>query len=124
MPNGNKRRSFHTKVVGVTFRNDDGSERQDIIARCKPGDELALSSEPDNRYSDNAVAIYCNLRGWFGGVKTRQLGYLPEESSVAAEVFEHIEGGGGGEAQITEVTGGTRDTPTMGVNIRITLWSG
>ncbi len=119
-----KGRSFHTKVVGVTFRNNDGSDRQDIIARCRPGDELALSSEPENPHADHAVAVYCNQRRWFRGVKTFQIGYLPEESGVAAEVFEHIEAGGGGEAQITDVTGGTRDKPTMGVNIRITLWGG
>ncbi|MCH9020195.1 MAG: HIRAN domain-containing protein [Proteobacteria bacterium] len=119
-----KGRSFHTKVVGVTFRNNDGSDRQDIIARCRPGDELALSSEPENPHADHAVAVYCNQRRWFRGVKTFQIGYLPEESGVAAGVFEHIEAGGGGEAQITDVTGGTRDKPTMGVNIRITLWGG
>ena len=119
-----KGRSFHTKVVGVTFRNNDGSDRQDIIARCRPGDELALSSEPENPHADHAVAVYCNQRRWFRGVKTYQIGYLSDDRGAASEVFDHIEAGGGGEVQITEVTGGTRDKPTMGVNIRITLWGG
>ncbi len=118
-----KTRSFYTKVVGVTFSNDDGSDRQDIIRRrCDPGDELMMSSEPDNPHSDHAVAIYLTKKGWFGGVKAYQLGYLSDDRGAAQDVFDHIEGGGGGEAQISESTGGTRAKPTLGVNIRITLY--
>ncbi len=122
-PISKRRRSFHTKVVGVTFRNEDGSDRQDIIRRyCREGDELALSSEPENPHADHAVAVYWTKRGWFGGVKALQLGYLSDDSGAAQEVFDHVEAGGAGEAQISDVPGGTRDKPTLGVNIRITLF--
>ena len=118
-----KSRSFHTKVVGVTFQNSDGSDRQDIIhRRCRAGDELALSSEPDNPHADHAVAVYVTKKGWLGGVKTYQIGYLPDDSSAAQEAFDHIESGRVGAAQISEITGGTHHKPTLGVNIKITLY--
>lgn len=31
---------IRTKVVGVTFDNDDGSSRQDILSRCSVGDQV------------------------------------------------------------------------------------
>ena len=31
---------IRTKVKGVTFRNDDGTDRQTILARCSAGDQL------------------------------------------------------------------------------------
>lgn len=31
-----------TKVVGVTYRNEDGSNRQSILAHCHAGDEILL----------------------------------------------------------------------------------
>ncbi len=54
-----ERRSFYTKVVGVTFANDDGIKRQEIIRRhCRSGDELMMDSEPENPHGDHAVAVY------------------------------------------------------------------
>jgi hypothetical protein len=34
----------HTKVVGSTYNNDDGSSRQEIIAKLKEGDSLDLEA--------------------------------------------------------------------------------
>lgn len=34
--------TIFTKVVGVTYKNDDGSPRQRILASCHIGDEIAL----------------------------------------------------------------------------------
>src|SRR5262245_40885547 len=44
------RHSF-AKVAGVTFPNDDGSERQEIIKRCRPGEQLHLRHDAYNEYS-------------------------------------------------------------------------
>ena len=33
-------KDFHTKVVGVTFNNDDGTSRQSIIMNCKAGENI------------------------------------------------------------------------------------
>lgn len=122
MPHKKKTRSFFTKVVGVTFENDDGYNRQEIIRQhCKPGDDLAMAAEPNNPHADHAVAIYVVKRGWFGGVKQYQIGYLSDDSGAAQQVFDHAMAGGAAAAEIKNVTGGTRDKPTLGVNIEITL---
>lgn len=122
MPRKRGALSFFTKIAGVTYENEDGTSRQDIIRRhCDPGDALILSPEPDNAFSDNAVAVYVAKKGWFGGLKAYQIGYLPEHSGVAQQVFDYTEGGGTGGAWIEKITGGTDDKPTLGVNIEITL---
>ena len=35
-------RSFHTRVVGVTYDNDDGSSRQEILSRCLIGEPVSF----------------------------------------------------------------------------------
>lgn len=118
-----KMRSFYTKVVGVTFNNDDGSGRQEIIRRyCKPGGDLIMAAEPNNPCADHAVAIYVVKRGWFGRTKQYQIGYLSDNSGAAQRVFDHAMGGGAAAVEISDVTGGTRDKPNIGVNIEITLY--
>ncbi|MFO7537574.1 MAG: hypothetical protein R6X32_05890, partial [Chloroflexota bacterium] len=50
--------TFVTKVVGVSFQNDDGSDRQAIIEQhVKPGKALYLYHEP-SEYSETAVSVY------------------------------------------------------------------
>lgn len=39
-------RDFNTKVVGVTFGNDDGSSRQAIIKNCKAGEDIIFKPVP------------------------------------------------------------------------------
>ncbi len=46
-------RDFHTKVVGVTFGNDDGSSRQDIIRKCNIGDDLVLKPTPSKEFPES-----------------------------------------------------------------------
>ena len=116
-------RTFHTKVVGVTFKNPDGAKRQDIIERrCYPGDELGFVPEPENPHADHAVAVFVLKRRWFGGVKSYQIGYLSDDTGIAADMFRHIQNRRRIGAAITEVTGGTRKKPTRGVNIEITIY--
>lgn len=112
--------TFHSKVAGVTFRNDDGSDRQDYIrSYCRPGSDIILKREPDNPYDSNAVAVWVKGNVLASEV---QIGYLKAE--VAEEIADYMDGGGVVEAQITEVTGGTRDKPTFGVNISLELPKG
>lgn len=68
-------RDFHTKVVGVTFNNDDGTSRQAIIASCKPGEDIILKPVPTKEYPD-AIGVF-NKKG-------QQLGHLGAE--LAAEI--------------------------------------
>lgn len=59
---------FVCAVSGVTFQNDDGSDRQRFIKRrVSAGDHVELIREPKNKYDKNAIAVY---------VHSHQIGYL------------------------------------------------
>lgn len=58
------------KVVGVTFTNDDGSDRQDIIKNLPDNVSLMLVRERHNKYDKNAIMVFANLR---------QIGYIGKE---------------------------------------------
>lgn len=65
-------RHFFTAIAGVSFANDDGSNRQELIAQCREFDELRLEPEPDKRFHKQAVRVMATERDLAG----RQLGYL------------------------------------------------
>ena len=76
---------FHARVSGVSYINDDGSSRQDIIAdKLEIWQQLALVHEPDNPYDKNAVQVLIEE----GDL---QIGYLP--ARVAAETVSAMSGG-------------------------------
>lgn len=100
-------RHVRTKLVGVTFANDDGSSRQSLIARCRAGEPLTLRHEPDNPADDHAVAVY-NAAG-------EQLGH--RRRKLAREVVEEARGGTIWAAYVSEVTGGYGFKRSLGCNI-------
>ena len=100
------RREMRTKVVGVTFRNEDGSDRQGYIRRLHSGDPLYLKREPDNKKDPDAVAVLDGGR--------HQIGHIGR--SLAAQLAPVMDGGCRVSAEATEVTGGTAERPSMGVN--------
>ena len=89
-------------------KNDDGSDRQEIIsAHCSVGDSLVLKHDVDNQFDECAIAVYhenTNL----------QIGYLSHYR--AREIFAPIEEG---LATVTHITGGTGNNPMQGVNNKI-----
>jgi hypothetical protein len=98
-----------SKVVGCTRHNHDGRDRQDIARECRPGEPLALRREPDNAQDKNAVAVFRE--------NGDQVGYL--SASVAERLAPLLDADAPITAVVSEVTGGTADHPTYGVNIRI-----
>ena len=109
---GNERVShFFTKLVGVTFQNDDGSDRQTIISECSPFEVLQMDHEEDNPHDPNAVRV-CTQGG-------QQLGHLSRE--LAVEVIDKSKKGFGFALIILEITGGTRNQPTRGVNVIVVV---
>jgi len=99
-----------TKVVGVTFRNDDGSDRQRLIARyCRAGKSLAIRRDLDNRHDEYAVAVFADRH---------QIGHL--RSGLAEEVVDWLEAGMTARVTILQVTGGGRGE-SLGVNIQIDM---
>lgn len=99
-----------TKVVGTTFDNDDGENRQDIIAQyCEPGRWLKLVREIHNPYDPYAVSVHC---------EGKQIGFL--SSDLARETYGSVEKGAV-SAQILDVTGSRDQGQNLGVNIRMTI---
>ena len=108
-------RKIRTKVYGISFRNADGTRRQQVAEKCSPGDPLVLVREPENPYDDLAVAVHT--------VGNAQLGYLG--GHLAHQVTDALESGRRVSAAIINVTGG--DGPWWyfrrkhGVNIELTI---
>ncbi len=112
-------KTFFTKVVGVTHKNDNGTNRQDVILGvAKPSCKVELVPEPDNPVDSNAVAVWISGRTFIFFKFRAQIGYL--DSRLAGELTRHAEQGGRYEARITEVTG--KGKSTRGVNLQISKW--
>ena len=78
-------RHFFANVVGESFRNEDGSDRQAIIPRCRVGERLTLKHEPDNPHDINAIRVLRHTG--------EQIGYLGRE--FAGEVVSRTAKGWG-----------------------------
>lgn len=94
------------KVAGVTFQNEDGTERQEVLKRCKPLEKLYLQHDEDNAYSVFATKV---LRA-----NSDQIGYVPEY--LAERVVDKYQDGYRVIGVLLEITGGTYDKPTWGAN--------
>lgn len=72
---------FCTHVVGATFKNEDGTDRQSLIAQCKEFQPVYLNLQPDHvKYSD-AVFITADLPG-------PKLGYL--DAYIGAQISHDV----------------------------------
>lgn len=109
--------TFHTKVVGVTFKNDDGSARQRIIrdlsrkGKLNIGQELRLIHEPTNPFDCNCIQVV-TLDG-------RQIGCLSKE--MAAKVATDMARGVLYKAYVSSVTGGDIGY-AYGINIKVEVY--
>jgi len=109
---------FHSKVAGVTAKNDNGISRQEYIQTyCKPNMNLILRREPDNPHDSNAVAVLIKAKAFIFFSSEVQIGYL--NSTVAKEISRHMDSGEYVNAVITEITGGGKGKKSFGVNILI-----
>jgi hypothetical protein len=96
-------------VAGVSYANDDGTDRQTIIRKhCQEGTSLTLVREPNNPRDRNAVAIY---------VGRSQIGYV--SSDDAPRVATCLDEGWTYVASVGRLYGGTKDKPSLGVNFLI-----
>jgi hypothetical protein len=68
------------KVVGVTFANENGINRQDIIKGLNIGDKIIIHREPTNRYDTNAIAVFS---------ENGQIGYVGKDyASILAPMMD------------------------------------
>lgn len=101
---------FHTKVVGVTKKNEDDKRIQSILQEmeeyCCDGTPLELEHEEDNPYDKNAIKVYCDYE---------HIGYLNRE--LAQDLVGLVDSGMVA-AELSEITGG-EDGKSFGCNILI-----
>jgi len=62
--------NIELKVVGVTFDNENGTSRQEILRSMSKNSPIVLKREPFNRYDSNAVAVL---------YVDQQVGYIGKE---------------------------------------------
>ena len=104
-----------TNVVGVTFSNDDGKNRQSIISALNtlgeiyPGRRLNLEREPTNEFDKNAIAVL--------GPYDHKLGYIQKD--LAAKLAPLMDQYHEIRAEVVELLGNGDDF-TYGLRIRIT----
>jgi hypothetical protein len=87
---------FYTKVAGVTFRNFDGSSRQDVVKKCKVLDSVTLKYEEGGKDIERAVGVYSA-----GGEQMGRLGPEP-----TAKVSALMKSGFRIFAFVSKLTGG------------------
>jgi hypothetical protein len=105
--------SFHTKIAGVTHRNEDHSRRQEIIRKCNVGERLKLERDPDNQFDCGAIKVL-RLNG-------EQLGYIPEHVSRGRDpsgLSDRMDDGEEYQCRISDITGGGPGL-SYGVNLEI-----
>lgn len=101
---------FHTKVVGVSFNNNDGTSRQDIIKSCKVGDDIIFKPVPTKEYPD-AIGVF-NAHG-------KQLGHLTAE--LASELKNKYPTNPM-KAVVAGITGG-ENGKNYGCNLKLTIYN-
>ena len=105
---------FYTKIVGVTFANQDGAHRQEIIEdlddllQKTPTVSLILVREPSNPYDHNAIQVHDQQK--------RQLGFLSR--SVSETLAPMMDNGIVVECTLSQITGHSLDQ-NFGINIQI-----
>jgi hypothetical protein len=98
---------FHTKVVGVTFKNPDGSSRQRILTSCQVWEAVALVRGLNQDFPDSLAVVRENCS---------QIGYLGAQ--LAADLCGEIDTERTSFfGAISSLTGGTFEKPTRGVNL-------
>jgi hypothetical protein len=101
-------RTFRLGVAGESHKNTDGSSRQTIIRKCQSGEPVMLVPEPTNPHDSDAVKV-CRRSG-------EQIGYLPRYHRLLPAIKR-----GDVSAVIDSITGGSRDKPSRGVVLSLTV---
>ena len=98
-------------VVGESFKNSDGTNRQTAIARCRAGEQIQLRREFNNRHDPNAVAVVSARGvqiGYVSGEHSRWIGGKLDKGADVRAIAERVQCGEPGE-------------PSRGVLIRVNL---
>lgn len=102
-------RSFHTRVVGVTYDNDDGTSRQEVLSHCLRGDPVGFY------WHDFCGRPACAVISDHG-----QIGYL--SADLAEDLhYDYASDRYSMVAHISDITGG-QDGLSYGCNILLSIY--
>lgn len=109
--NARKMRIRHkfSKVAGVSYFNNNGTDRQSVLAKCKPGEQLILKHDPANEHSECAIEV----RRTTG----QQLGFVPEW--LAQEIRATTDSGYRVLAVLKEITESDDEDSYLGANFLV-----
>jgi hypothetical protein len=111
-------RTARSDVVGVTFSNADGTDRQRIIRQfCQTGMPLEARLEPCDSRSGYAIGLWIRGRRLIVIPARYKIGYVREQ--LAGELRQDIDRGCEIAVRIQEVFGGGGLRRTYGVHIEI-----
>jgi len=88
---------FSLPACGERFDNEDGTSRQDELARCDVGEPVSLVREPDNPHDPAAVAIFSlrNVRvGYLDRTRARWIGSKIDRGYDVTAIIDRIKGRG------------------------------
>lgn len=115
MPDSQGFKTIKTHVHGVSH-----GDRQDMIKRfCKSGTIITLKREPNNPYGHEAIGVWVKGKSFFSSSDV-QIGYVA--SDLAKRLAPIMDAGGKVAGKVLNVTGGTREKQTRGVNIELEVW--
>ncbi|WP_342547679.1 HIRAN domain-containing protein [Paenibacillus sp. FSL P2-0089] len=95
------------RVVGVSFDNSNGTNRQTLLKKCTMNQEITLKRKRSKEYP-NAIEVWS---------KVGQLGHIADDDAI--DLAEIIDNGTRLTAKIKKITGGTTDKPSLGCIITI-----
>ena len=102
---------FSLPGIGERHENDDGSSRQEELARCRPGEPVRLVREPENPHDHMAVAVI-SCRGV-------RVAYLKRDRAVW--IGSKIDRGYDVRAIVERVKGVNLEGATLGIVLRVNL---
>ncbi len=112
-------KKFKTKALGVTFKNIDGSSRQEAIKKLKVGPKVRLIWNKNNPKDSNAIMLFPSGKG--NVAMETCFGHL--NASLAADVVHWADKKEMAlYAEVEGVLSGTKELPTLGCLIEITTY--
>ncbi|SEJ02690.1 HIRAN domain-containing protein [Sphingomonas sp. OV641] len=102
---------FRLPACGEWYNNEDGSSRQEELARCVPGEPIKLVREPDNPHDPAAVAVRSAR-----GIK---IGYLRRDR--ARWIGSKIDRGYDVRGIVERIKGASLPNSTLGLVMRLNM---
>lgn len=99
-------------VVGESFKNPDGQDRQLIISKLNAGDAAYFVLEHDNPYDKRAIAVF-TTKG--------QIGYVGKDDAARRFIERRLKEGLPIEAHVLNILGAAPGRPYRGVWLDVAI---